>query len=135
MEQTQWANACCNPFNKPRHKRTKLRPVLPWMCEKIPTLTLQNKICDSCRKKLAETVTEFSESSDEDTFQYQDLEYINQGLSIIGESPVVKHKLQQQHYPREKLTKIKSAFIKQGRRNQSGQSGHGLTSFDSSINF
>ena len=82
------------------------------MCEKIPTLTLQNKICDSCRKKLAETVTEFSESNNEDTFQYQDLENVNQGLSIIGESPVVKHKLQQQHYPHEKLTKIKGGFIK-----------------------
>ena len=112
MEQTQWTNVCCNPFNKPRHKRTKLIPVLPWMCEKVPTLTLQNKICDSCRKKLAEMVKEFSQSGDEDTFQYQNLKYVNQGLSIICKSPVVKHKLQQQHYPREKLTKIKSAFIK-----------------------
>ena len=56
-------------------------------------------------------VSEFLQSSDEDTFQYQDLEYVNQGLSVIGESAVVKHKLQQ-HYPCEKLTKIKTAFIK-----------------------
>ena len=80
------------------------------MCQKIPSLTLQNRICDSCKKKLAETVTEFSESSDEVTFQYQDLEYVNQHLSIVGESPVVKHKFQQHNH--EKLTKINSTFIR-----------------------
>ena len=74
MGQTQWENACCNPFNKLRHKRTKVRSVLPWMCKKVPTLTLEHRICDSCRKKLAEAIPEFSESSDEDTFQYQDIE-------------------------------------------------------------
>ena len=84
------------------------------MCEKIPTLTLDQNICDSYRKKISEMETEARESSDENTFHYQDLESVNKGLSIIGESPVIKSKLQLQgvHYPKEKLTKIKSAFMK-----------------------
>ena len=56
--------------------------------------------------------TEARESSDENTFHYQDLESVNKRLSIIGESPVIKSKLQGVHYPKEKLTKIKSAFVK-----------------------
>ena len=56
--------------------------------------------------------TEARESSDENTFRYQDLESVNKGLSIIGESPVIKSKLQGLYYPKEKLTKIKSAFVK-----------------------
>ena len=56
--------------------------------------------------------TEVEETNDEDTFCYQDLESINKGLSIIGESPVIKSKLQGAHYSKEKLTKIKSAFMK-----------------------
>ena len=83
MAQKQWTNSCCNPFNNLRHKKTSLRPVLPWMCEKIPTLTLKQKICDSCRKKLAEMDKEVEETSDEDTFHYQDLESINKGLDYL----------------------------------------------------
>ena len=82
------------------------------MGEKIPTLTLDQKICDSYRKKLSEMEMEVEESSDEDTFHYQDLESVNKGLSITGESPVIKSKLQGSHYPKEKLTKIKNAFVK-----------------------
>ena len=112
MAQKQWTNSFCNSFNNPSQKKTNLRPVLSWMCEKTPTLTLDQKICDSCRKKLSEMETEARESSDENTFHYQDLESVNKGLSIIGESPVIKNKLQGVHYPKEILTKIKSAFVK-----------------------
>jgi len=49
---------------------------------------------------------------DDDTFHYQDLESVSKGLSIIGESPAIRSKLQGTHYPKEKLTKIKSAFVK-----------------------
>ena len=117
MAAKQWTNSCCNPFNNPRHKKarhrkTSLRQVLPWMCEKIPILTLEQKICDSCRKKLAEMETEVEETKDEDAFHYQDIESVNKGLSIIGESPVINSKLQGAHYPKEKLTKIIIAFMK-----------------------
>ena len=66
------ANVCCNPLNKLRYKKAKVRSVLPWMCKKAPTFILNHKIYDNCRKKLAEAVSEFSESSNEDTFDYQD---------------------------------------------------------------
>ena len=112
MAQKHWINSCCNPFKNPRHKKTSLRPVLPWMCEKIDTLTLDQKICDSCGKKLSEMETVQEESSDEDAYDYQDLESVNKRLSIIGESPVIKCRLQSTCYPRGKLTKIKSAFVK-----------------------
>ena len=56
--------------------------------------------------------TEARESSDENTFHYQDLESVNKGLSSIGESPVIKSKLQGGQYPKEKLIQIKSTFVK-----------------------
>ena len=98
--------SCCNPFNNPKHKKTILRPVLSWMCEKINLLLLpltRRYVIRSCRKKLSEMETEARESSDENTFHYQDLESVNKGLSIIGESPVIKSKLQGVYYPKEKL--------------------------------
>ena len=50
------------------------------------------------------------ESSDDD-FQHQDLERVNKGLALIGDSPVVKCKLLPgAQYPKKKLEKIKSAF-------------------------
>ena len=48
MAQLPWTSAYCNPFSKPRHssKGKNPRPVLPWMCEKVPSLTFGAKICD-----------------------------------------------------------------------------------------
>jgi len=39
-----------NPFNKTGHsyKKKNMRPVLPWMLEKIPSLVPGARICDSC---------------------------------------------------------------------------------------
>ena len=72
------------------------------MREKIYTVTVEQKRCDSCRKKLAEMETEVEETSDEDSFHYRSI-----NNSIIGESPVIKSKLQGAHYSKKKLTKIK----------------------------
>ena len=57
---------CCNPFGRPEHssKRKNLRQVLPWMCEKLPSLTLGEKVCDDCRKKLAQIPTPSAESAE-----------------------------------------------------------------------
>ncbi len=127
----QWASVCCNPFGKAKHShmRKNLRPVVPWMCEKLPSLSLRAKVCDACRKKLAQ-VTEARaespdqfESSQEDagassqleedvSYQHKSLESINQCLSAIGETPVVKKKLQQAKYPKEKVKKIRAAVKK-----------------------
>ncbi len=64
----QWASVCCNPFGKAKHShniRKNLRPVLPWMCEKLPCLQLGAKICDVCRKKLAQVTEPRAESPDQ----------------------------------------------------------------------
>ena len=68
--------------------------------------------------------TEVEETSDEDAFHYQDIESVYKGLSIIGESPVIKSKLQRAHYPKEKLTKIKSAFMKSMHMSEVGDNGN-----------
>ena len=66
MAQSQWVSSCCNPFGQPRHssKRKNLRPVLAWMCEKMSSLNIGAKICDDCRKKLAQLPTKVSESEE-----------------------------------------------------------------------
>lgn len=121
MAQKQWAIECCNPFGKANHShiRKNLQPVLPWMCEKLPSLSLEAKVCDACRKKLSQVPIAETESADlfesseediassthpaEETFcQLESLEPINQCLSAIGETPVVKKKLQHTKYQREK---------------------------------
>ena len=129
MDQPQWMNVCCNPFGKAKHShvRKNLRPVLPWMCEKLSSLTLGAKVCDACRKKLAQVPVARSESTDqfessqedagassqeEVSYEHESLESINQCLSAIGETPVVKKKLQQAKYPKEKMKKIRVAVKK-----------------------
>ena len=98
------------------------------MCEKQPTLTLRNKICDSCRKQLAKIPskeiesTESCESSHDvsvcghlehsDFHNKESLESLNQCLTAIGETPVVKKKLQQIKYPKQKIKKIKASVQK-----------------------
>lgn len=123
-------------------KRKNLRSVLPWMCERIHSIEVGAKICDECRKQLGKLpipdpttessectpVTESSESvhleqSDEESDfcrnleakSCQDtstLESVNQCLEEIGETPVVKKKLQQVHYPKDKLKRITTAMKK-----------------------
>ena len=137
MAQSQWVSSCCNPFGQPRHssKRKNLRPVLAWMCEKMSSLNIGAKICDDCRKKLAQLPTKVSESeelpesSEEDGASsysehagasgcsektvHSPLQSMNQCLSVIGETPIVKTKLNQAKYPKEKLKKISMAMKKQ----------------------
>jgi len=121
MEQVQWMNVCCNPFNKTGHssKKKNLRPVLPWMLEKIPSLVPGAKVCDSCRKELAQLEVEsdpFNNSSNEldSTYicQQESLKSVNECLQAIGETPIIKKKLAYKNYPKEKLRKIKVAASK-----------------------
>ena len=58
------------------------------------------------------TISSRAPLSEDDTYHYQGLESINKGLSIIGESPVIKSRLHGAHYSRQKVSKIKSAFMK-----------------------
>ena len=108
MNQVQWMNICCNPFNKVGHssKKKNLRPVLPWMIEKFPFLVPEAKICDSCRKQLAVESNPVNDSDDEIDSSYvcqqESLKSINQCLQAIGETPVSKKKLVQASYPKKK---------------------------------
>lgn len=43
---------CCRPLGGGKCSKS-LRNVLPWMQQKNPTLNLNQKICDSCRKALS----------------------------------------------------------------------------------
>ena len=95
------AESCCNPFNLPRHdwstRNKDLRIVKPWMCEKA-AVTVGSKICDTCRKKLAnlpdlESVCMSGVDSKREE-HYLDVPEasaaINRCLSEIGETPLSK---------------------------------------------
>ena len=76
------------------------------MCKKRFSLSLEGKVCDACRKKFSKVSTAETESvdlfessedvaasspPDDETFhQLESQESINQRLSAIGETPVVK---------------------------------------------
>ena len=55
---------------------SNLQFVLPWMFEKQPTLSLDDKICDSCRKQLAK----ISSAEAKSTKSFES----NQDVSICG---------------------------------------------------
>ena len=114
MDKPKWNIKCCNPFAKPDHlKRCRLRTVLPWMCQRMSTINLGDKICETCRKQLSkvpsteveslESVESGQEASVDELSAFESLESLNQCLGAIGETPVVRKKLQQAKYPREKI--------------------------------
>ena len=98
------------------------------MCEKLPSLSLKAKVCDDCRKMLAKTPLprseseEMIESSQEDSdassereevyYQHELLQPVNQCLSAIGETPILKKKLQHVKYRIQKFKKIRAAVSK-----------------------
>ena len=110
MDQPKWTNTCCNPFGVSHHssKRKNLRPVQPWMVEKIPTITIGQKVFDSCRKRIATNIDNSSESSEDETVVFKEdvtesVEAVNLCLDVIGESPICQKKLQQVKYPDDKF--------------------------------
>ena len=82
------------------------------MLEKFPSLTQGGKICDSCRKQLAQIPVELNldESCDDDvdssyTCQQDQLESTNECLKAIAEIPVVKKKLVHTSYQKKSYVK------------------------------
>ena len=133
MDQARSSYLCCNPFDKANHssKERMFDLFLPWMCERIHSIQPGAKICNECRKQLGKLpipdpttessectpVTESSQSVqlDEESDSCRNLptlESVNQCLGEIGETPVVKKKLQQVHYPKDKLKRITTAMKK-----------------------
>ena len=114
----EWRSTCCNPFNKKDHtaKRTNLRPVSEWMCEKDSKLSIGSKICDVCRKKLATTIPEPQHEPSTDKSptpsppwsplpeeECKSVKFINECLEDIGETPITKRKLRTKKYSEQKL--------------------------------
>ena len=58
---------CCNSFKESGHSNVKknLRNILPWMIKKNPNLSVGNKICNKCRKKLKSLPSSESEEESE----------------------------------------------------------------------
>ena len=130
MAEAPWASTCCNPFGKPkRSSKRNLCPVLSWMYEKLPSLTFGAKICNDCRKKIAklptpepesETPVGLSEEAYASTYSlsgelcspHESVESVNQCLIALGETLIVKKKLQQVKYPKENVKKVSSALKK-----------------------
>ena len=105
MDQAPFSYLCCNPFDKANHssKRKNVRSVLPWMCERIPSIQPGAKECTKQLGKLPipDPTTESSECTpvtesvdlDEESDSCRNLptlESVNQCLGEIGETPVVK---------------------------------------------
>ena len=126
---------CCNPFNEKGHNNHKknLRPVSQWMIERKPFLTLSQKVCDKCRKKISQVelsntsstendddlvcseVKQKSEkmlscSDEQDIAASAALETLNASLQSVGESPIKKKRLCEAKYPKKKLIKVTSAI-------------------------
>ena len=118
MAQPEWKNVCCNPFERQDHSSRKknLRPVSKWMCEKAPSISLREKICDDCRKKLskvpATTVSDSEVESDTDVYTEvsDSLAPLNLCLGALGETPICKPKLHQTKYKKDKMEKITAAM-------------------------
>jgi len=91
-------NVCCNPFNKAANfsKKKTLRPVQPWMIEKISTFVLRCKICDSYRKEIAIYIApnvldgSFDDPDSSYSSQQDNLESLHECLQAIREAPVIK---------------------------------------------
>ena len=75
------------------------------MLEKVQSLILGAKICDSCRKELAQLAVEsdpLDNSGNEfDSTYIESLESVNECLQAIGETPIIKKKLVNTNYPKK----------------------------------
>lgn len=121
-------SACFNPLNKPnRHVRdkNKLRTVTSWMIDFFPELSINSKICDTCRKQISAQSREISTTlhqehkvvypdSEDPSFsdKSQVIETLNTSLSELGESPIDKRKITSKKYAKKKVQKIKCTLNK-----------------------
>ena len=113
------AHSCCNPFDLPGHnwntRQKNLRSVTTWMCERAP-ISMDSKLSKTTVGGYVESelVSEVSLESDLDTAPYIDsteaISALNRCLSEIGETPYIKRKTHQRHYPDQKIKKITDAM-------------------------
>ncbi len=118
------AHCCCNPFDIPGHgsssRKENLRNVTAWMCERAPQISLNSKICGTCRKKLSEkppssSMTE-TDSSGQENEPYlespQAVTSLNKCLIELGETPYIPEKGHGVRYQRQKMKKLNEAMKK-----------------------
>ena len=126
----EWRSACCNPFKKSGHAAKKnLRLVTKRMCEEHPqfNLSVESRICDSCRKQLARTVsTQEENSSDSSTSsipspvpvefdeveRLESLQLVSKCLEDIRETPITKQKAWSKKYTIDKVSRITALMDK-----------------------
>jgi hypothetical protein len=120
-------SVCFNPLKKPNHHvrdKKKLRTVTSWMIDLFPELTIDSKICDTCRKQIGQSRVIPSTSQQEDEVVCPDnedpsfcdksqvVEILNTSLNELGESPIDKRKLSSKKYAKKKVQKIESTLKK-----------------------
>lgn len=127
QKQAIWRTSCCNPFDK-AHKnvrKMKLRPVTKKMSSDFPSILPGEMICDMCRKQVAREIEKLDSIQAEsiaeealekfDDEQFFELEGTNDILSLIGETPLTKRKMQSKSYKEQKYkqvsTKIHDIFV------------------------
>ena len=120
------AYSCCNPFSIPGHesssRKRSLRTVQSWMCEKAPHISVDSKICDSCRKKLAKEIPipepslTSPEESDSDNYIHTEgaVTALNTCLTELGETPYSQSKAHGRAYTQRKVEKITEALKRTG---------------------
>ena len=124
--------SCCNPFEIPGHtwssRRKNLRPVIAWMRERSPHITIGMKICDTCRKKLSKelpdpiesvtskldppTILNLQATESDPLFSRgsEAVSSLNVCLEEIGETPLCQSRARSKTYCRQKVKKITEAL-------------------------
>ena len=115
-------NSCCNPFDLPGlywNSRGKgVRPVTAQMCERAPQLSIGDKICDRCRKRVSKLVpvepTELDICRSDPDYvppvSPSAVSKINECLVDIGQTPISKSKARGKKYIKQKVDKITDAM-------------------------
>lgn len=87
------------------------------MIDKVPTLTLGQKVCSRCRNKISEIPEPTLDLHDTDSHSSRDsvaeilqtdvvVDSLNNSLQILGETPIKKKRLNEKNYPKNKVEKF-----------------------------
>ena len=123
------AQSCCNiPGHTWSSSRKNLRPVTAWMCKRAPHISIDSKICDTCRKKLSKETQDVTEpilsepdppsppsshATESDPLFSDASEAassLNMYLAEISETPYSQSRACSKSYARQKVKKITEAL-------------------------
>ena len=99
------------------------RPVTAWMCERAPSISIDQKICDTCRRRLCKESQDVSEpdpprptsslATESDPLFSNASEAassLNMHLAEVGATPYSQSKARSKSYSRQKVKKITEAL-------------------------